>query len=156
MIKDRFGGLYSILNRRDIQTLYHFEAWASDADISPEPELTTDIYYIDKSTGESVDDMTVQYLVTLPVEDILDIVKNWTGSLQEYCKEYQRGYTMYGKRKHIPELIESAPGPYSTDPEGNPGRYDLITTCYRWLDKLRPIIRKLERSVYKLRNEALD
>ena len=42
MLKSRFGGLFSVLNRQDMNTLYHFEAWAGDADLSPDPEFTTE------------------------------------------------------------------------------------------------------------------
>ena len=142
MVKSRFGGLFSVLSARDMNTLYHFEAWAGDADLSPDPEFTTE-------DGYEVSDFP-----NMPLNEVLSIVSEWTRGLASYCRSYQQGLD----QKFPPEIVEAAyeVGDYSKDPVGNPGRFDIITTCYRWVNTLRPIVKKLERGVRKLQNEELD
>ena len=142
MLKSRFGGLFSALSRQDMNTLFHFEAWAGDADLSPDPEFTTE------------DGYEVQDFSNMPLNEVLAIIKYWTEDLVAYCKSYQKGLD----QEFPPEVLETAydVGDYSTDPVGSPGRFDLITICYKWVYKLRPIVKKLEKAVYKLQNEELD
>jgi len=142
MIKNRFGGLFSVLSRQDMNTLYHFEAWATDEDLSPDPEFVSE------------DGYEVQNFPNMPLNEVLAVVKNWTEGLASYCQSYQKGLD----QEFPPEVLEAAyeVGDYSKDPVGNPGRFDLISICYKWVHKLRPIIKKLEKAIYKLQNEELD
>ena len=142
MIKDRFGGLFSVLSRQDMNTLYHFEAWASDADLSPDPEFVTEHGY------------EVEQFPNMPLNEVLAIIEEWTEGLASYCQSYQKGLD----QEFPPEVLEVAydVGDYSTDPVGSPGRFDLITICYKWVHKLRPIVKKLKRAIHKLQNEELD
>jgi len=150
VLKDRFGGLFSILNGRDVNTLRQFEVWVQEENLSPD----TDIIFagdagfnLSERPGSSgTDSITTDYILSLPLEDVLVFVKGWYNELKDECN-----------RMRMPEAQEYEIGTYGTytkDPL-HPGHFNRLTSCRRWMARLHPIIGKLERGLYRLQNEEL-
>jgi len=148
--KDRFGGLFSVLSGRDINTLRQFEVWVQEEDLSPDTEIIFggDVGFdlTERPGSPGTDFITTDYILSLPLEDVLAFVKGWYNELKDECN-----------RMRMPEAQEYEIGTYGTytkDPL-HPGHFDRLTACRRWMGRLHPIVRKLERGLYKFQNEEL-
>jgi len=142
MIKDRFGGLFSSLNKRDIQTLTEFERFLNIAIeqnilVENEPHLPytwepgdpiiSDRYESDPGVpGEFTSRST---------ENIYEYFKNLYEDLYRVCQVDEEEDYLYS---HLPgETIE------------------MKRQCRWWLAKVRPVLTKLKKLVYRNQNEEL-
>ena len=132
--RDRFGGLFSVLSRRDVQTLKDFEVWYRDY----ASDFIDEDAFIEQEAGFSdrKEPVTVDNLLTHSTEDILAFIKSVREEMAWMCASYG---------------LEDYSLPYDTS-----DKPEQLRQCRHWIAKLDPIIKKLTKVVDRLRNEALD
>ena len=135
MIKARFGGLFSSLNRRDIQILTDFEIFLGTAQDNLFSEIA-DSNFFDPQSSPIVPDGE-EFEVEAPGEFVTESL----GGIYNYFKE------LYD------ELHWQCQNTYFTDQEL------LIAVkqhCRIQLTRVAPVLRKLKKLVDRSRNESLD
>ena len=151
MIKDRFGGLFSGLTKRDIQTLTEFEAFITVA--------------VDNAFGESEDDV----YEWKRGDPILPDSESFSGALRV---TQESGYTTDGAPgefvsgsiediyKHFTTLYKELQWQCQQPPGGSHFEdqeldIEVKKQCRIWLSRIGPIIRKLKKLVDRSQNEEL-
>jgi len=131
--KSRFGGLFSILSRRDINTIRLVETH-----IESSPDFESDLALADSDTN----------LEDMPLDEILDGVRHYI----EYLRE-ERGT---GDLQSKSEFQEIADWQKDLSSERKVEWAERQGTSRYWEAKLKPIAVKLEKAKNRLENEALD
>ena len=131
--KSRFGGLFSVLNRKDISTIRLVESH-----LESQPDFETHLVLADSDTN--LEDMSI--------DEIIEGVEEYIGYLQEYR----------GVREGTPSLDFQE----MRDWQRNLSSEEKVTWAEGqrqsryWEAQLRPVLKKLKRYETRLQNEALD
>jgi len=145
MIKDRFGGLFSPLNKRDIQTLTDFEVFLQSAQaIEQEWVMGTYEYQLgDPKTPEDAFLFEVETpgeFVQYPLSEIYNYFQGLEEELRRQCNFQNKPIkTQFFDRQGWTDRL-----------------IDTKRRCRVWLSKITPILKKIKSAQHKLENEELS
>ena len=140
MMKDRFGGLFSPLSRRDINTIRNVERY---------------FFSQDSFLGEvPLHDEYGVPLSQMPLDEIIEGVELYI----EYLRE-ERGTGSFAYSGDDPEMSAMAEMAEWTQEMSQEQRVmwaEMQRKARYWQAQLQPILEKLKRAQNKLQNEALE
>jgi hypothetical protein len=143
MIKARFGGLFSSLNKRDIQTLTDFEIFLGTAIDNELADLEDN--YVFRPGDALVPDGESFFGIGGSVFGELGGPGEFTSaSLEDIYKYFKNMYD---------ELHWQCQNPSIGNQEIEIG---VKHQCRIWLTKVAPVLKKLKKLVDRSRNESLD
>lgn len=147
MIKARFGGLFSSLNKRDIQTLTEFEIFLGTA-IDNEFSALEGNYVFRPGDpvvpdGESFFGVGGSYQ-SVSFRDLGGPGEFTSASLEDIYTYFKSMYAELHHQCQNPEI-------------GNQEiEIEVKHQCRIWLSKVAPVLKKLKKVVDRSRNESLD
>jgi len=152
MIKDRFGGLFSGLTKRDLQTLTEFERFLElsiensifydreDPQYRPGEPLLPDVAELIDQVGYEDEDKGPGDWVGDSLEDIYHRFSGYYRELDRQCKAYDTDWSYsIGARPDQQDVTIS-----------------IKQQCRIWLARVGPVLKKLRKLVDRSQNEALD
>ena len=146
MIKDRFGGLFSVLNKRDVETLNDLHRWH---ELKGYAYIDTDFFETyQKSDNTFIDSPTIGDYLTLPTEELVENLEELDHALRMGCQQYAVDKSF----RYSVNVIEE----FDEDIASGQGKSRQIQECRWWLAKLQPILQKLRREVRRIGNGALN